>query len=174
MRYSLFVAILLLFSIQLNAQKFMGNRGEISFFSSAPMEDISAVNKQVSAVFDAVTTNLVFQLQISDFVFRKALMQEHFNENYLESDIYPKSTFVGKVIQNNNGNATVQGDLTIHGTTNQVKINGVLIQNKKSVIISAEFAVNLEAYNIKIPRIVMYKIAEEIAIKINIELTEVK
>ena len=171
----LIVIILLLSSIQLlHAQKFMGHDGNILFFSEAPMEDISAVNNKVSAVFDASTNDLVFQLKISDFIFRKALMQEHFNENYLESDIYPKSTFSGKVIQNKNRKATVHGDLTIHGKTNKIKVDGVLIQNKKSVIMSAEFEVKLEDYNIKIPRIVMYKIAEEIEIKVNIELKEVK
>ena len=101
-------------------------------------------------------------------------MQEHFNENYLESDIYPKSTFSGKVIQNKNGKATVQGDLTIHGKTKKIKVEGLMIQNKKSVVISAEFAVKLEDYNIKIPTIVMYKIAEEIAVKVTIELKETK
>ena len=91
------------------------------------------------------TSDLVFQLKISDFIFPKALMQEHFNENYLESDIYPKSTFSGKVIQNKNGKATVQGDLTIHGKTKKIKVEGLMIQNKKSVVISAEFAVMLKA-----------------------------
>ena len=168
------VIILLLSSIQLHAQKFMGNNGEISFFSEAPMEDISAVNKKVSTVFDVANSNLIFQLKISDFLFPKALMQEHFNENYLESDIYPKSTFSGKVVQNKNGKATVQGDLKIHGKTNKIKVDGVMIQNKKSVNISAEFTIKLEDYNIKIPTIVMYKIAEEIDIKVNIELKDIK
>ena len=101
-------------------------------------------------------------------------MQEHFNENYLESDIYPKSTFSGKVVQNKNGKATVQGDLIIHGKMNKIKVDGILIQNKKSVVISAEFAIKLDDYNIRIPRIVMYNIAEEIAIKVNIELKAIK
>ena len=170
----LLIIILLLFSTQLYAKKFMSKNGEISFFSKTPIEDISAVNKKVSAVFDMSTSDLVFQLKISDFIFPIALMQEHFNENYLESDIYPKSTFSGKVIQNKNGKATVQGDLTIHGKTKKIKVEGLMIQNKKSVVISAEFAVKLEDYNIKIPTIVMYKIAEEIAIKVNIELKETK
>ncbi|MEC7863531.1 MAG: YceI family protein, partial [Bacteroidota bacterium] len=139
------IVIILLFSIQLlHAQKFIGHDGKILFFSEAPMEDISAVNDKVSAVFDASTTDLVFQLKISDFIFPKALMQEHFNENYLESDVYPKSTFLGKVVHNENGKATVDGDLTIHGKTNKIRVDGVLFQNKKSVIISADFGIKLE------------------------------
>ena len=168
------VIILLLFSVQIHAQRFMSNTGEISFFSQAPMEDIAAVNKKVSAVFDASNNNLVFQLKISDFIFQKALMQEHFNENYLESDIYPKSIFSGKVLKNQDGKAIVQGNLTIHGETNRVKVSGVMIQNKESVNIEAEFIIKLEDYNITVPKIVMYKIAEEIDIKVNIELKEIK
>ena len=173
-RLTIILLLLLLSSIQVHAQIFMGNAGEILFFSEAPMEDISAVNNKVSAVFDSSTRDLVFQLKISDFIFPKALMQEHFNENYLESDIYPNSTFSGKVVQNKNGKAIVNGDLTIHGKTNKIRLSGVLIQNQESIIISAEFEIKLEDYNIKIPRIVMYKIAEEIEIKVNIELKEVK
>jgi len=166
------IVILLISSINLQAQKFIGKNGEISFFSEAPMEDIDAVNKKVSAVYDSKTNDLVFQLEIKDFVFPKSLMQEHFNENYLESDIYPKSIFSGKVISQNGKNAIVEGSLTIHGKTNKIKVEGILKQEKKAINVSTEFIVKLEDYDIKIPTIVMYKIAEEIEVKVNIELKE--
>ena len=166
--------VLLLCCFSVSAQKYLAKDGIISFFSEAPMEDISAVNKKVSAVFDAISTDLVFQLKISDFIFPKSLMQEHFNENYLESDIYPKSTFSGNVVQSKNSQVTVEGELTIHGKKNRIMIDGIMIKNEESVIISAEFSVNLEDYNIRIPTIVMYKIAEKIDIKVNIELKEIK
>ena len=168
------IVILLFFNTNIQAQRFLASNGEISFFSEAPLEDISAINKDVSAVYDASTTNLVFQLNITDFIFPKALMQEHFNENYLESDIYPTSNFSGKVIDNKDGNTTVEGDLTIHGKTNKVKVNGVLIQNEKSVLITAEFVVILDDYNIDIPTIVMYKIAQQIDVRVNITLKKVE
>ena len=166
--------IALICSIQTHAQKFIGNNGEISFFSEAPIENITAVNNKVSAVFDLTNHDLVFQLNVEDFIFRKALMQEHFNENYLESDIYPKSFFVGKLLDVNEGRATVQGDLTIHGITNKIKVDGVINQNGKKVNISANFIVKLEDYDIKVPKIVMYKIAETIDIEVNIELKEIR
>ena len=168
------VFLLLMISVQVNAQTYIGQSGKIVFFSETPVEDISAVNTKVSAVFDASTNDLVFQLNITDFKFPIALMQEHFNENYLESDLYPRSTFSGKVIESKNGTATVQGDLTIHGKTNKIKVNGSMIRNKKSIIISAVFSLMLEDYNIRIPKIVMYKIAEEIDIKVNIKLENIK
>ena len=166
------IVILLISSINLQAQKFIGKNGEISFFSEAPMEDIDAVNKKVSAVYDSKTNDLVFQLEIKDFVFPRSLMQEHFNENYLESDIFPKSIFTGKVISQDGKIAIVAGDLTIHGKTNKIKVEGILKQEKKAINISAEFIVKLEDYDIEIPTIVMYKIAEEIEVKVNIELKE--
>ena len=171
----LITSIVFLFSTtQLFAQQYLANNGEISFFSNAPMEDISAQNNKVSAVYDSATKALVFQLKIIDFVFPNSLMQEHFNENYLESDIYPKSIFSGKVISQDGKNAIVEGNLTIHGKTKKIKAEGILKQEKNTVNISAEFIVKLEDYDVKIPTIVMYKIAEEIEVKVNIELKEGK
>ncbi len=170
----LIIAILFFASINLHAQKFLANNGQVTFFSDAPLENISAINNNVSAVFDASTNDLVFQLKVSDFIFPKALMQEHFNENYLESDIYPNATFLGKVTENNNGRVIVKGDLKIHGITNNITVNGEIVQNTASIIISANFTVKLEDYSIKIPTLVMYKIAEEIEITVNIELKQLK
>ena len=101
-------------------------------------------------------------------------MQEHFNENYLESDLYPISTFVGKVLEINRNQAEVQGDLEIHGIKNQIAVVGSLMMNEGFVYIKSNFSINLEDYNIKIPKIVMYKIAEVIDVKVNIKLKEIK
>ena len=168
------ICFFLFFTIANSQDKYLTKNGTVTFFSKAPIEDITAENNQVLSIIDSSNGNMAISILMKSFLFKKALMQEHFNENYLESDIYPKSTFSGKVIQNKNGKATVQGDLTIHGKTKKIKVEGLMIQNKKSVVISAEFAVKLEDYNIKIPTIVMYKIAEEIAIKVTIELKETK
>ena len=154
----------LIFSANLNAQKFFGKDGKISFISEAPMEDIKAINNKVGAVYDRATGELVFQLDIQDFIFPKPLMQEHFNENYLESDIYPKSTFIGEVVSQDSDKAIVEGRLKIHGKTNNIRVNGILQQESNIINIAADFIVKLEDYNIEIPRIVMYKIAEEIKV----------
>jgi len=171
----LITSVVFLFTAtQLFAQQYLVNNGEISFFSEAPMEDITAINNKVSAVYDNDTKQLIFQLDIKDFIFPKALMQEHFNENYLESDVYPRSVFAGKVISQDEGNTIVEGDLKIHGKTNKIKVDGILKKENNTVNISAKFMVKLEDYDIKIPRIVMYKIAEKIEVTVNIELKEVK
>ena len=168
------IFLFLMLSVQVNAQIFTGKNGEINFFSETPIEDISAVNNKLSAVFDASTNDLVFQLNITDFKFPIALMQEHFNENYLESDLYPKSKFIGRVVNIMDEQATVSGDLTIHGITNSINVVGSFIKSKNSVSINSQFIIKLKDYNIKIPKIVMYKIAEEIEVKVNIELIELK
>ena len=162
--------LLILCSINCFSQKYISNDGEITFFSYAPIEDIKAVNKKVSAVYNSADDNIVFQLNINDFNFRKKLMQTHFNENYLESDLYPQSTFIGKVIVLEGDKAKVKGMLTIHGVTKEIEADGTLLKNNESVKILSEFKVKLEDYNISIPTIVMYKIAEEILINIEIAL----
>ena len=123
----------LILCVNLNAQQYLSEDGVITFFSEAPLENISAENKKVSAVYDSKSNEIVFQLQIEDFIFPKPLMQDHFNENYLESDIFPKSLFVGKVIQNKNGKAIVVGELSMHGKTNRIKVEGSLKQEDDKV-----------------------------------------
>ena len=98
-------------------------------------------------------------------------MQEHFNENYLESDIYPKSTFIGNVIElKENGYAKVKGKLNIHGITNNIIAEGTLNINNSKAIIKAKFRLKLEDYNIEIPKIVIYNIAEVIDVDVEIQL----
>ncbi len=156
-----------------NAQQYIGNKGKITFFSEAPIENISAVNNNVSAVYDSDTQEIVFQLKIKDFIFPKKLMQEHFNENYLESDIYPTSVFQGKVFDQNTDNVRVHGSLSIHGEKNQIVVDGELFHKQDVVNIKALFSIKLEDYNIDIPKLVIYNIAEVIEINVDIELKEI-
>jgi len=159
-------------SFSANAQQYLAKEAEISFFSEAPIEDMSAKNTKVSAVYDDETKQLVFQLNISDFIFPKPLMQEHFNENYLESDKFPKSYFSG-IVGDINKNLTAKGTLKIHGVSNEVEVTGSLEKTNDSVIINATFVIELTDYKIKIPRVVMYNIAEEIEVTVNAELKKI-
>ena len=167
-----FFFLLLIYSNNLYSQRFITKDAEISFFSETPIEDILAKNKKVSAVYDSKTRQLVFQLNISDFIFPKPLMQEHFNENYLESDKFPKASFSG-IIDEINKFSIATGTLKIHGESNQVVIKGSLVKVNDNVIIDANFKIQLEDYNVKIPKIVMYKIAEEIDVSIKAKLKEI-
>tara|TARA_B100001564_G_C20656773_1_gene679595 strand:+ start:894 stop:1424 length:531 start_codon:yes stop_codon:yes gene_type:complete len=162
---------LIIFCLEANAQQFIAKEGVITFFSEAPIENIQAYNKKVGAVYNASTSELVFSVKIKDFIFKKKLMQAHFNENYLESDIYPKSTFIGNVIElKENGYAKVKGKLNIHGITNNIIAEGTLNINNSKAIIKAKFRLKLEDYNIEIPKIVIYNIAEVIDVDVEIQL----
>ena len=173
-----FIVIYLLFSTQVLAQQFYTNKGKISFFSEAPLEDISAVNENVSAIIDSQTGGFAFRVKIVDFTFPNSLMQEHFNESYLESEKYPLSTFTG-VIDNfsdldlsNEQNLMVNGSLSMHGISKyaQMKVSAQMINDE--LHISSAFNVTLEDYDIDIPKIMMYKIAEIITVTVEIKLNK--
>jgi YceI-like domain len=155
------------------AQKYFTRTGTISFYSKAPMENIEAVNKQVACIVDAITSELVFQVAIKSFQFEKALMQEHFNENYLESDKYPKAEFKGKIAskidatKDGTYNVKVSGTLTIHGVSNQVQTVGIVIVEGRSAILKTTFSIKLKDYKIDVPSVVKDKIAETVKIVVN-------
>jgi len=180
---SIIALILVTISLQVSAQgKFFTRNGTITFFSSTPVEDIKAENFGVTAILDAETGQLEFSLLMKSFNFKKALMQEHFNENYVESDLYPKSTFTGKVINleeidfSTSGTypAKVKGQLTIHGETNEVTADGEIVVSDKGISLQSEFPVKPADYKIEIPKVVENKIAEEIAVTVITELEPFK
>jgi len=97
MRRLTFIFILSFLFLAVNAHKYMTKNGYIGFFSHTPTEDIKGDNNQVAGVLDISTGEMVFQALIKSFHFEKALMEEHFNENYMESEKFPKSSFEGKI-----------------------------------------------------------------------------
>ncbi len=163
------------FSLQAQHKYFTRN-GHISFFSKTPVENITADNKQVASILDATSGELVFSVLMKSFQFPKALMQEHFNESYIESDKYPKSTFKGK-IQNIQAidftkegvyAVDVTGDLTIHGVTKPVKAGGTLEVKDNNLYAKSLFTVAVADYNIQIPKIVQDNIAKNIDIQVDL------
>jgi polyisoprenoid-binding protein YceI len=161
-----------------HAQKFITKTGHIKFFSESPMEKIEAHNRQVNAALDAATGDFVFRVLMKSFEFEKALMQEHFNENYVESDKYPNATFVGNVVNINevniskdgNYNVGVQGKLTMHGVTKQVQAKGSFEVKEGKILGKAKFDILLSDYNIKIPGAVANNISNEIEITVEVNL----
>ncbi len=177
----LFIMITLVFQYG-NAQRYLTKTGQISFFSDSPMEKIEALNNQVNSVLDAKTGDFVFKVLMKSFVFEKALMQEHFNENYVESDEFPNATFVGKVTNMDaidfskpgTYDATVEGKLTIHGQTQPVTTNGTFEVKQDGIDGKSVFFVKLVDYNISIPGAVAGKIAEEIEVTVDVQLKPFK
>lgn len=159
------------------AQKYMTKTGHIRFFSTTPIEDIEAHNRQVNAALDSQTGDLVFKAMMKSFQFEKALMQEHFNENYVESDKYPNSTFKGKVTnikdvdfgKNGKYDVTIEGDLTIKDVTKKIKEKGTLEVNGDKVTGISTFNILVADYNIKIPSTVANNIAKSIQIDVDVK-----
>lgn len=173
----IFVMGLVLLAGLANAQtKYFTKQGKIGFYSETSMEKIEAHNSRVTSILDAETGKIEFAVLIKAFEFEKALMQEHFNENYMESGTYPKATFKGQITdmksvdlkKDGTYNVNVKGDLTIHGVTKNVTEKAVI--KVKGGVISAECNTNvaLKDYNIKVPSVVGNKIAEVIQVKIDI------
>ena len=98
MQFSFLLIFGLLISLPAFSQKYLTKNGSIRFYSETPMETIQADNKQVNSALDVQTGDFVFKVLIKSFLFEKALMQEHFNENYMESDKMPDATFTGKIL----------------------------------------------------------------------------
>ena len=172
----LILAIAALLIIQsADAQRYMTRTGRITFFSSTPLENIEAINNEASCVMDAATGEVAFQVPIRSFRFEKALMQEHFNENYMESDKFPKADFRGKVTDISNVNFSkngvyqvhVSGKMTIHGVTRDVATPGPITLKDGTATAAAKFKIRPADYDIKIPSVVAGKIAEEIEVTVN-------
>jgi hypothetical protein len=172
MKRGILVFVISFSSVLVHAQKFSTEAGKISFFSDAAIEDISAENSMVGSLFNAGTGDLVYIVKIKDFIFPKALMREHFNEKYMETEKFPKALFNGKLKGFNSNakgeqNVTASGKLTMHGVTKDIQVPGTVVFEGGKAAMKAKFMVVLADYNIKIPKLVWQNIAEEIEVKID-------
>ncbi len=170
---ALFTLVTLITIFNVNAQQlYTTNTGVVSFFSSTPMEDINAVNKKVTSILNSTTNDIAFQMQIIQFKFPNSLMEEHFNENYLETTKFPKASFQGKINEvldySKDGvyKVTATGKFTIHGVTQLKNVQGTLTIAKGNLKIDCVFDVALADYKIEVPTIVFNKIAENIKVTV--------
>jgi len=154
------------------AQKLTSTNSITTFFSSATLEDIAATTKKGKSVIDTSNGNIAFSIPISSFEFEKLLMQEHFNEKYMETEKFPKASFSG-LIEKWNGEslevATTKGKLNIHGVTKEIIVNGNVIFEENRLILTAKFNVRLEDFGVEVPSLMFQKIAEVVEITINYE-----
>lgn len=164
--------ILAAISIQAEAQVFMTRTGKIFFDAttkSSP-EKIEGKNNEVACVVDSKSGDVRFQVLVKSFKFERQLMEEHFNENYMESDKFPKSEFKGSVTNLNEVNfskdgsytARVTGKLTLHGVTKDVTATGTIEVKGNTIDLKSKFTVKLEDFDIKIPGAVGDKIDKNI------------
>ena len=176
MKTNILVLIVLLLTPSVFAQKLISKNGHIRFYSHTPLEDIEADNNQVVSILDPSTGTIQFSLLVKSFEFKRALMQEHFNENYMESDKIPKAGFTGKITnldkinlkKNGTYPAEVTGDLSIHGVTKSFSTSGTITVDRNSVRAVTKFSLVPKDFNIEIPSVVENKIAKEIEVNVDV------
>lgn len=145
-------------------------KGEIAFFSSAPLEDIDAKNNRVISMLNTQSLEVLVRIPINQFEFQNKLMQEHFNEKYLESDRYPYATFKGKMSAgidfSKDGvyDVSAVGVLNLHGVDQKRTLTGKISISKGVIKLDTRFNINLADHKIDIPKLVFNKIAERIAV----------
>ena len=157
--------------------KYRTSEGTVNFNASTPLEDIDATNKEVNAILEMETGRFAVVMLIKDFEFSRRLMQEHFNENYMESEKFPKAYFSGTIEDFSMDSLskevvvkTVSGKLTIHGITLNRKEKIKLRKKGSAIHLESNFLVRTEAHDIEVPRIVFAKIAEKVMVEVDLQL----
>ncbi|KAA9338537.1 YceI family protein [Hymenobacter busanensis] len=173
---SLFLALLVAVALgrPAAAQRYSTRMATIDFFSDAPLEDIKAKNTQVAATVDLLSQQLAFVANLKEFDFPDKLMQAHFNENFVESEKYPRATFSGRISGLPEGGlpavgttaVQVEGELTLHGVKRRIKLPASLEMQDKQLVAKAQFNVAPADYKIDIPSLVKEHIAKSVAVTV--------
>lgn len=156
------------------AQIYTAKQGStlITFFSSAPLEDIEAQNKGAVIIFKTTTNDIQIRVSIQNFKFKNALMEEHFNENYMESTKFPNAEFKGKINEpidhskDGEYKVTITGVMEIHGVKREITLNGTLTKVGNEYKIQSKFQVKVSDYDIKVPSMYVKNIAEVVDVSI--------
>ena len=154
-------------------KQFIARQGQISFFSYTSVENIEAKNNQVLSILDVEKNEIAISMLMRAFTFKKDLMYEHFNESYIESDVFPKATFKGKIIEFEQNKESqikiIKGEITIHGISKYIDIKTTIDKTKNGYIIEGDFDLVVKDFNIKIPPILSKNIAKVVSVKFNFQ-----
>ncbi len=178
MKAATLVIVLLTFILPVKAQDtlWFSRTGHVYFISHTDIIDIDAHNYQTGSFLNISSGEIAFTLLMKSFKFTLPLAEEHFNENYVEAEKFPKATFKGKILNFDPLKLTpeteykviVEGDLTIHGITSRIREEGVLRKSGNEIKAVSKFIIKLDTYKIEVPNIVADRVAAEIPIDINI------
>ena len=176
---TLFTALFLLVSMQISAQKYLTRTGQINFEASVPsFEEVAAKSKSVTAILNTENGEFASLALVKGFRFKNALMEEHFNENYAESEKFPKATFKGKIkgfsvenLSESPNTFKIDGELEFHGETKKYKdLEVELSKNGKTIIMKGAFTAMAGDFKIKIPKIVASKLREDVKVEYSFDL----
>lgn len=173
-----FFIFALVFTTVAFSQKMMTRSGEIKFDAtlSGAIDQVIGMNNTVSSIFDKATGDFVVQGMVKSFKFKSPLMEEHFNENYMESDKLPKTSFKGKVLNydGKTGTYDVEGDLTIHGVANKVKTKVIISSTGGKLGLAGNFTAKLSDYKLEVPAMAKKTLAETAKISFKLDLENKK
>lgn len=170
------ILILLIYGIKINSQVYISEKFSLKFFSKAKIENIDATNSKGTALLNTSNGNFAVKATQTDFNFKSSFMQEHYNENYMESEKYPQATFIGKVNEtidytaNATHSVSITGKLNMHGVEQPRTITGTIEIKDGKIILNSKFEVKLADHKIKVPKSVIEKIAEVIEVTFFAEL----
>lgn len=176
----LITLLLVISGLSSQAQNYMGTETEIRFFSTTPIEDIEAKNSLAQVVLRISDGRIIVKPRIKDFKFKSALMEEHFNENFMESEKFPFATFDGKINESvdyskdGEYNVTASGTMEIHGVKQSVNISGTLMIKAGKIYLNAKFPIKLADYKIEDPSVIGKKVAEVVEVSIKSTLVPSK
>lgn len=163
--------------VESKAQQYIDKEGIIEIFSQTKLFTIEAINKKAGSIINFETGDIAASTLVRSFKFHEALVEDHFNENYMDSEKFPKAMFKGKVTnistvdlkKDGEYKITIKGDLTIHGQTHSVEVPGTILIKNSKVIGKTEFIVSLAAYNIKIEDAYKSHIKDEIKLSVTFD-----
>ncbi len=176
MKYKIFVAsILLTIASSYGQEKVLTKSGVTTFEASVPsFEEVKATNKLSGCVLNTKTGEIVGLLMMKGFKFKSALMEEHFNENYMESDKYPKGIFKGKIqsfnlenLSSNSQDFTINGTMEIHGKSKEISIIAKISRKDNTISLSSNFNLNTDDFGIDLPVLVRSKVAKKVNVQID-------
>ncbi|MBX2826539.1 MAG: YceI family protein [Flavobacteriaceae bacterium] len=155
-------------------EKIIARQGRVSFFSYTTVENIQADNNQVLSIIDLEDGTIAVSMLMNAFVFEKALMKGHFNESYVESDLYPKGIFEGQIIDfdpNQQGEQIkmIDGVFTMHGVPNELSIKTKIENNNGTYVLTGTFETLVEDYDIKVPPLLSKNISDRIEVNFRFE-----
>lgn len=153
---------------------FISKEGKVTFFSSAPLEDIEAINLNPNSILNTSSREIAFIIPIRSFRFQKKLMEEHFNEKYMESDKFPQALYKGKIIEeikwktDGKYDVSSEGIISIHGVDKKIVLPGIIHIDGKNIRLESAFNLAVADYNISIPSLLFQNIADTVQVKVDV------